>query len=234
MPGNTSHNLADSILLNMVSLTGGIEKAWFHLHIGVSKYHPQCQSCCGKWVVVLYFYSNQSLMVINLWRLDQYKSKHTSSQTNMQANIRQKYKQTRMDDQTNRKDIRNYMLKWRNPGCHGTLDIDDTCNWWHILTYALTQEIYLVQTHLLIHTWRYLWYDCESKLIKSLDTRVRNQATRRYLNIKRLVSKMDSISYIDLQLFSVLKFYVIDVFSNQKIFIRLSVPYFFLSINRCK
>ena len=39
-------------------------------------------------------------MVINLWGLDKYESKHTGSQTNVQANIRQMYEIKIMDRQT--------------------------------------------------------------------------------------------------------------------------------------
>ena len=50
---------------------------------------------CRKWVLGLYFYSNQSLMVINLQGLDQHESKYIGSQKNAQYNIRQTYDKAR-------------------------------------------------------------------------------------------------------------------------------------------
>ena len=40
MPGNTRHNLVDSIFSNTESPIGDIEKAWVHLYIGASRYLP--------------------------------------------------------------------------------------------------------------------------------------------------------------------------------------------------
>ena len=38
MPGNTRHNLVVSIFSNTASPFGGIDKAWVHFHMVVSKY----------------------------------------------------------------------------------------------------------------------------------------------------------------------------------------------------
>ena len=40
MPGNTRHNLVDSVFSNTASPIGDIEKAWVHFYMGTSKYFP--------------------------------------------------------------------------------------------------------------------------------------------------------------------------------------------------
>ena len=56
MPGNTRHNLVDSIFSNTASPIGGIEKASVHLYMGTSKYLPHYKSSCGKWFLGLHIY----------------------------------------------------------------------------------------------------------------------------------------------------------------------------------
>ena len=56
MPGNTRHNLVVSIFSNTASPFGGIDKAWVHFHMVVSKYLPQYKSVFIKWVLGLYTY----------------------------------------------------------------------------------------------------------------------------------------------------------------------------------
>ena len=56
MPGNTGHNLVDSIFSNTASPIGDIEKAWFHLYMGASKYLSHYKSSRGKWVLGLHIY----------------------------------------------------------------------------------------------------------------------------------------------------------------------------------
>ena len=59
MPGNTRHNLVDSIFSNTASPIGDIENLQVHLFMGAYKYLPHYKSSCGKWVLGLYiFYSN--------------------------------------------------------------------------------------------------------------------------------------------------------------------------------
>ena len=48
MPGNTRHNLVDSIFSNTASPIGDIEKAWFHLYMVASKYLTHYRSSRGK------------------------------------------------------------------------------------------------------------------------------------------------------------------------------------------
>ena len=59
MPGDTRHNLVDSIFSITESTIGDIEKAWVHLYMGASKYIPHYKISCIKWVLVFHiFHSN--------------------------------------------------------------------------------------------------------------------------------------------------------------------------------
>ena len=59
MPGNTRHNLVESILSKIASSIGGIEKAWVCFHMGASKYPPNYNSSGGECILGLYiYYSN--------------------------------------------------------------------------------------------------------------------------------------------------------------------------------
>ena len=50
-------------------------------------YLPQYKSSCVNQMLGLYiFYSNRSSMVINLWGLDKYNSKHTGIRKNLGVN----------------------------------------------------------------------------------------------------------------------------------------------------
>ena len=55
MPGNTRHNLVESIFLNKVLPVGGIEKAWVNFLMSPSKYIPYYNSSCVKYVLRFYF-----------------------------------------------------------------------------------------------------------------------------------------------------------------------------------
>ena len=63
-------------------------------------------------------------MVINLWGLDKYESKHTGSQkthtSKHQTNV-----QVNKNGRTDMKDISNYTFEWRDLWCHGTSAIND-------------------------------------------------------------------------------------------------------------
>ena len=56
VPGNSRHNLVDSILPNTTSPIGDIEKAYFHLYMGASKYLTHYKSSRGKWILGLHIY----------------------------------------------------------------------------------------------------------------------------------------------------------------------------------
>ena len=51
----------------------------------------------GFWACIYIYYSNRSSMVVNLRGLDKYGSKHTGSQTKIQAKIGETYEQMRTD-----------------------------------------------------------------------------------------------------------------------------------------
>ena len=48
MPGNTRHNLVDSILSNTALPIGDIENAWVHLYMVASNYLPHYKSSSRK------------------------------------------------------------------------------------------------------------------------------------------------------------------------------------------
>ena len=56
MPGNTRHNLVDSIFSNTASPIGDIDQAWVNLCMGASKYLPHYNSSRKKWVLGLHIY----------------------------------------------------------------------------------------------------------------------------------------------------------------------------------
>ena len=56
MPGNTRHNLVDSIFYITSSPIGDIEKASVHFYMGASKYLPHYMISSGKWVLGLHIY----------------------------------------------------------------------------------------------------------------------------------------------------------------------------------
>ena len=59
MPGNTRHNLVDSIFSNTSFPIGDIEKAYIDLYMDSSKYLLNYKSSRGSWVFGLHiFYSN--------------------------------------------------------------------------------------------------------------------------------------------------------------------------------
>ena len=51
MPGNTRHNLVESIFWNTASPIVGIKKAWANLYMGAFTYLPHYKSSRGKWVL---------------------------------------------------------------------------------------------------------------------------------------------------------------------------------------
>ena len=98
MPGNIRHDLVGSIFSYTASPVGDIKKAWVHFYMGASKYLPHYKISCGKRVLGLHiFYSNRSSRVVNLRGLDKYGSKYTGSRKNVQAKIRETYRQMRTD-----------------------------------------------------------------------------------------------------------------------------------------
>ena len=56
IPGNTRHNLVDSIFINKISPIGDIEKAYVHLYMGEYKYLPHYKISRGNWVWGLHIY----------------------------------------------------------------------------------------------------------------------------------------------------------------------------------
>ena len=54
MPGNKRNNLFESILSNVAPPVGGVNKAYFHLKMGESKYLPHYKSSSIKWVFELH------------------------------------------------------------------------------------------------------------------------------------------------------------------------------------
>ena len=56
MPGNTRHNLVDSIFSNTASPIGDIEKSQVHFHTNTSKYLSHYKSIFRKWVLGIYLF----------------------------------------------------------------------------------------------------------------------------------------------------------------------------------
>ena len=80
--------MVESIFSNTASPIDDIEKAYIYFHTDESKYLPHFNTSCGNSALVLYIYifnSNVSSMVISMWGLDNYESKHTGSVTNVLA-----------------------------------------------------------------------------------------------------------------------------------------------------
>ena len=65
MPGNTRHNLVDSIFSNTASPIGDIDKSWVHLYMGASNYLPHHKIRCGNWVWGLHIYI--FIQINHLW-----------------------------------------------------------------------------------------------------------------------------------------------------------------------
>ena len=64
MPGNTGHNLIDSMFSNKASPNGDIDKEKVHLYMGKYKYIPHYKSSRRKWFLVLHIYFIQ---INHLW-----------------------------------------------------------------------------------------------------------------------------------------------------------------------
>ena len=57
---------------------------WVHLS---SSHTTRVVAESGFWASIYIYYSNRPSMVVNLWGLDKYGSKHTGSQTSIQEKI---------------------------------------------------------------------------------------------------------------------------------------------------
>ena len=78
----------------MILRRRGFICTWVHLS---TSHTTRVVAESGFWACIYIFYSNQSSMIVNLWGLDKYGSKHICSQKNIQVNVGETYKQITTD-----------------------------------------------------------------------------------------------------------------------------------------